>query len=204
VTLRAPPALDVEIPVQRLDGHQVVLSHAGKVIAEGKPANLDLTPPNAPSFDEAVTASRPGGAQRHPAYEHHVLPECFVCGITRTPGDGLCLWPAPIGDSGHIATTWIPDESVCGATGAVRSEIVWSSLDCPTGLVFQFTEKVGTLILLGRMTGRILKPVQRGERYIVLGWPVGKDDRKFYGGSALYSAKGELHAMAKATWIKVR
>jgi hypothetical protein len=203
VTLRAPPPLDTRIPVERLEGNQVLLKLEGNVVAAGKPAELDMSPPAAPSFEQAHAASHPAGAERPNAYAHHVMPECFVCGITRDCGDSLCLWPGPFGDRGHIATTWIPNDSVCDASGAVLSEVVWSALDCPTGLVFMFTEKTGTFMVLGRMTARISKPLRRGEQYIQLGWPIGNEARKFFGGSALFAASGELCAMAKATWIRV-
>jgi hypothetical protein len=201
-TLRAPPPCDTPIAVAR-DGAAVALRLGDKLVAEGKPATLALDVPAPPSYEEAAAAARPGGTARPAPYEHHMLPECFVCGITRTPGDALCLWPGPVGDRQLIAAPWTPSAEVCDERGVVPLEVVWSALDCPTAWIFVFTKQVDSMFLLGRLTAQVLAPLHQGRRYIQVGWPLSVESRKLFGASALFSDDGQLHAVAKGTWIKL-
>lgn len=202
VTLRAPLPLETPLSVHREDD-QVALRLGDKLLAQGKRATLELDIPAAPSMEQAVEASHPHGAERPSQYERHILPECFVCGITRTVGDALCLWPGKIAGRELIATTWTPLPEVCDADGTVPTEVVWSALDCPTGWIFVFLDKVDGMTLLGRLTAQIFKPLRSGERYIQAGWPLGSESRKLFGASAIFSESGTLHAAAKGTWIKL-
>jgi hypothetical protein len=110
------------------------------------------------------------------------------------PGD---LPGQPIG-----AAPWIPDASFGDENGHVRPEFIWSALDCPTGYCLIALPK-GTGALLGELAVRIDGPVSVGEKCVVLGWSLGIDGRKYYGGSALYSESGRPVAVAKGTWISL-
>ena len=39
---------------------------------------------------------------------------------------------------------------------------------------------------------------------MVIGWPIGRDGRKSEGGSAVFTADGELLARARGLWIELR
>ena len=58
-------------------------------------------------------------------------------------------------------------------------------------------------IVLGQLTVRIEKPVSIGQHCIVIGWPLARDGRKHFAGSAVFSGQGELIALAKAAWFEV-
>jgi hypothetical protein len=60
-----------------------------------------------------------------------------------------------------------------------------------------------TMAVLGRLATKLLAPVRAGERCVVTGWPLGEDGRKLYSGSALFSADGDLRAVARATWVRI-
>jgi len=57
---------------------------------------------------------------------------------------------------------------------------------------------------LGRMTARVLRVPEVGERCAVAAWPLGEDGRKLFAGTALFAEDGELLALAKQTWVTPR
>ena len=83
--------------------------------------------------------------------------------------------------------------------GYVKSEIVWAALDCPT--FFASTEP-GQPALLGRMTAALKHGLRGGEPHVVVARRMGSEGRKRFGSSAIYTADGELCAVARA-WITI-
>ena len=79
--------------------------------------------------------------------------------------------------------------------------LVWASLDCPSGWAVDDFQREG--ILLGRLAARIDSLPTPGEPHVVIGWGRGIDGRKRYAGSALFTADGELLALARSTWIQL-
>ena len=59
------------------------------------------------------------------------------------------------------------------------------------------------MALLGRLTARIDRLPEIGERLVVIGWPMGVEGRKHFAGSALLDADGDEVAVAAATWIEI-
>jgi len=175
VTLRAPPPLGRPL---RWDGER--LRDGETLVAEGRVAPLDLDAPAPPSFAE-VEAARP----RYAGFREHAYPTCFVCGPARD--DGLAIFAAPV--NGMVAAPWIAREP----------ELVWAALDCPGAFALEAAGRSG--MLLGRLHGRVDRVPGGGERCVVAGWPLGWDGRKGYAGTAVWSAGGELLALARATWI---
>ena len=66
----------------------------------------------------------------------------------REPGDGLRIFPGPLGNKG-VAATWTPDASLCDTSGKVKPEFLWSALDCPGAFSFEAADNTG--LLLGEM-----------------------------------------------------
>jgi hypothetical protein len=58
--------------------------------------------------------------------------------------------------------------------------------------------------VLGRLTARLLGPLEAERPHVVIGWPLGADGRKWEGGSALYAEGGELKGYARGLWIELR
>jgi hypothetical protein len=198
VTLRSPPPLDRPIDIERHD-EGVQLRIGTRLIAEGKRASVSLDVPKAPSFDEAVQASR-----SYPWRESHPYPRCFVCGPTRTAGDGLCIYPGAVEGRDIAAAPFIPDASCVDAQGRLRAEIAWASLDCPSWFGFNCFHPIDELVLLGRLSARIDSLPRLGDRCISVGWSLGRDGRKINCASALFSEQGVLLALGRATWIAVK
>ena len=107
--------------------------------------------------------------------------ECFVCG-TRPEGDGLEIHAGlvPGRDDGLVATTWVARE--------VRPEIVWAAIDCPGAYAVSGDGRGEPL--LARMTARIDRLPDEGERCVVAGWPLDADGRKRHAATALYGEDG--------------
>jgi len=83
--------------------------------------------------------------------------------------------------------------------GEVSSEIVWAAIDCAGAYAVGGPGRGE--VLLGRMAAEIRRLPEEGEPCIVAAWPLGEDGRKLHAGTALFSAEGELLALARQTWI---
>jgi hypothetical protein len=188
VTLRQPPPLERPLHVRRDDGSAVLLDGEA-VVAEARPAPIDAEPPAPVSFAEAEDA-----AMRHVSIGKAIFRECFTCGV-RDAHDGLEIYAGSVAGREPLhAAPWTVGESA--------PEIVWAAIDCP-GAYAVGTEGRGEMVL-GRMTARVSRVPEIGERCVVVSWPLGEDGRKSFAGTALYAADGELLAVARQTWISPR
>jgi hypothetical protein len=202
VTLRRPPPLATPMTVEQAGDGSLRVLRGGTLIAEA------ASPPGLPELEvpapvSLADACRSAGRARY--YEDPVFPECFVCGTSRQPGDGLRIFPGPVPGRALWAAPWTPDSSVTGADGRVRPEVAWAALDCPSGIAA--AEHAGldqdTAILLGRMTASLTTLPAPGDQCRVIGWPDGGDGRKLTAGSALLGPDDEILAVAQAVWITV-
>ena len=183
VTLRLPPPLDRPLAVATVDG-RVLLLDGEAVVAEAEPRAPELEPPAAVSLAEAThaaTAHVPMGAEE--------FSECFTCGVR--PEDGLCIHVGPVAGTDLQAAPWTARE--------VAPEIVWAAIDCPGA--FAVGGPGRGEVVLGRMNAEIRRLPREGEQCVVVAWPLGEDGRKLHAGTALFSAEGELLALARQTWI---
>jgi hypothetical protein len=195
VTLKAPPPLDTPL---RIEGHDcgARLMHGDTEIASAISKAVDIEVPHAPSLEEAAAASA-----RYLKPEEHRIPECFVCGPRRSPGDGLCIFAGPDPARAIAAAVWTPEKDFADQDGNVATEILWSALDCPGyfGLL-----QPGLFALLGRMAAAIIEAPRPGDPCIVIGWKIDHEGRKYHAGTALFNQHGRLLAKARQTWIELR
>lgn len=195
VRLKMPPPLETPLRVVR-DGETVRLMNGDQIVAEGRPAVVDIEVPPAPAPEEAEMGPR---TYRKP--EEHYYPTCFVCGPARGEGDGLRIFPGPIPGRDFVACPWTPDESLDDGTGMVAPEFLWSALDCPGGMSFKPPEQGS--ILLGELAVNLTGSVRVGERCIVRGWEIEKQGRKHITGTALYGEDGRCVGIGRGVWIEV-
>jgi hypothetical protein len=183
VTLRLPPPL--ETPLELGDDGSVRDGDA--VVAQVRPGDLEIAPPGAVSWAEAVASQEPDLASP--------FPHCFVCGHARGE-DGLHIHAGPVETRGVHAAPWTVRDDTVGP------EYVWAALDCPgayaTGALGRGT------VVLGRVTARVDRVPRAGERCVVVAWHLGSDGRKHGAGTALFAASGELLGLARALWIEPR
>jgi hypothetical protein len=199
VSLRAPPPLETELEVEREDG-LVKLVNGEAVVADGRPARLDLDAPAAIDVDVAERASREGFDSWSSS---HPFPTCVICGPERGPGDGYEIFPGRLGDGDLFAATWTPDPSLAGGDGLVRPECVWGGLDCPTSAPVANWGQ-GPPVVLAQLTASIDQPVHVGRPHVLVSWPIEIDGRKRHAGVALFDSEGTVLASARALWIQLR
>ena len=158
--------------------------------------NRSLEAPNPVSFEKAAEIAAALPPDGHP------YPECFVCGPLREPRDGLCIYPAELEGHDMVAAPWIPDDTLSRDDGVIEDVFMWAALDCPSGFA-TYLLAPGSTIILGRLTAKIVEPVFVGERLVTVAWPVDRDARKLFSGSAVFSEQGHLKGLAQATWIEL-
>ncbi len=198
VRLHAPPPLGTDMTVQRVAGGGVELYDGERLIASGKPAELELDVPPAPSVDDARRAM-----DHFPLYEGHTFPTCFVCGPKRPNDDGLALYAGPLPGSDLVASLWVPAPDMYEREGVLLPEMIWSALDCP-GYTAAFHDDIKPAVL-GEITAEITAAmdgrVGTADPLVVYAWPLGGSGRKFLAGTAVADASGALMARAQSTWI---
>jgi hypothetical protein len=202
VTLRRPPPLDTPLAIVRHNG-DVSVFDGEALVAEGTSApDLELEVPTPPSVEQARAAGAASRYRLHP--DEHPFPTCFVCGPVRAPGDGLGILVAPVPGRDVSADVWEPDAALAGPNGKLGPEFTWAALDCASGIgAMGDSAPDGPPFVLGRLSVRQLIATVTREQHIVIGWRVGGEGRKLLAGSALFSARGELVALAQATWIQL-
>ena len=197
VRLHVPPPLDTPLNVRRDEGKGVVMADGDRLVGTAVPAPLELAVPPAPTLAEAEDARH-----RYPCYTGHVFPTCFVCGPGRPEGDGLELYPGPVRDWSLLACPWRPGSDLLDGAGFVRPEIVWSALDCP-GYFACLGERPEPAVL-GELHAERLAAVPGDRDLVVYAWPLAREGRKCYAGSAIAEPGGEVLARAHSTWILLR
>jgi hypothetical protein len=183
VTLRLPPPLGRPLTVER-DGDNARLLDGGALVAEARPASLEIEAP-APVSVELADAAR----ERHVQDWTPDFRECYVCGVR---DDGLEIRVGLVAGREPLhASPLVLEESA--------PEIVWAAIDCP-GAFAVAGEGRGDVVL-GRMAARVDRVPAAGEQCLVMSWPIAVDGRKHFAGTALFAADGELLALARQTWI---
>jgi len=197
VSLRSPAPLDTPLEVVT-DGDGVVRALDGEtLVAAGKRGEVvDLDVPAPVGLDEARTAMA-----RYRGLHDGPFCRCFVCGLARE--DALAVFAGEVEGRDLVATTWTPPEWSTDDAGAVRPEIVWSVLDCPTYFAAHIGEEL-SLSFLVRFAVRIDTPVPVGREHVVIAWPIESEGRKRRAGSAILSAEGETLAAADALLVEAK
>ena len=186
VTLRLPPPLDRPLTVTAADDRLLLLDGEA-LVAEARPATVDIAPPEPVSPADAAEA-----ANGHVRFGGEEFSECFSCGVR--PDDGLCIHVGPVAGRDVHAAPWIASE--------VSPEVVWAAIDCAGAYAVGGPGRGE--VVLGRMTAEIRRLPEEGEECVVLAWPLGEDGRKLHAGTALLAADGEPLALARQTWIQPR
>lgn len=188
VTLRLPPPLGRALEVRK-EAEASLLLDGSALVAEARSATVGVDVPAAVSLEEARA-----GRERHVSIGEPIFAECFVCGV-REEGDGLGVYAGavPGREPVHASPVIFPEST---------PEVVWAAIDCP-GAYAVGIEGRGSVVL-GRMTARVDRVPDVGETCVAVSWPLGEDGRKLFAGTALFSAGGELYAVARQVWIQPR
>jgi hypothetical protein len=201
VSLRAPPPLDLPLDVIRNADNSLSLKHESLELAHAQLEAFQLSIPRIPTLLQAEAANARGyalGLSR----ASWPYAKCFACGVSRD--DGLRITPSPVHESNDekvIAASWTPSVWLTEADGQVKVEAVWATLDCPAGIAWSYQLPEGAPMVTARMSVTILKLPKVNQPHIVLGWPMEREGRKLYAGTALLSADGELLAYSRQLWL---
>jgi hypothetical protein len=200
VRLSQPPPLDSVMTVSRTDD-ALVASYDGLEVARALPAGHDLRPADPVDLAEARAAEA-----AYPGLTSHPFPTCFSCGTGREPGDGLRIFPGPVGE-GRVAATWTPDPTLAAdwheytdSTREAGLAVTWAALDCAGGWASDIGER---LMVLGTMTARVDTLPVLGAEHVVVGEARGESGRKRMSATSLYAADGRLVGTAEQVWIAV-
>ncbi len=204
VSLRRPPPLDTPLSVATT-GDATEAAVDGTVVASAVLADADPDPVEPVDPDRARTAMA-----EYPGLRSHPFPTCFACGPDRAEGDGLRIFPGPVGtveDRLRVAAVWTPHPSVAEDwhvyVDDVRHaslEVTWAALDCVGGWAGDLTDR---MMVLAAMTTRVDTLPVVGEEHVVVGEARARDGRKTFTASTLYDGDGRVVACAEHLWIAV-
>ena len=197
VNLRRPIPLDVPLRVEPDGDGSVRMLDGDELIADGRSApGVDVDVPDPVSVEDAREATT-----RYLGLRVGPFSRCFVCGLARD--DSFHVFAGEVPGRGLVATPWTPPAWTADDAGNVRPEFVWAALDCPATFA-PIIAGPATTGFLARLRVRIDAPVAAGSEHVVIGWPIELDGRKFHSGSAVFTAGGELLAVARALLVAPR
>lgn len=200
VTLRAPPPLERPLQLSRSSDDKVALHDGETLLAEARPMAIELALPEAVSFEQAERA-----ALDYPGPQRHPYPRCFVCGPDRPRGDGLALYTGVVEGRSVVAAPWVPTRDLCGDDGLVAGHFIWAALDCPGWFGYSLFEREVAQSLLGRLAVEIRQRPECEQRYVIVGWNLGREGRRIECGSMLLdAAHGDCLAFARSTWVTLK
>jgi hypothetical protein len=188
VTVLRP--VPVDVPLTATNGR--LLDAAGTLLAEAVALGDDerrALEEVALSAPRRTVAEARAAAAATPLAEGHPFPTCFGCG--RQHPTGLHCLAGPAGD-GVWAVTFTPESE--------DPRLVWAALDCPSSAPHAEPNPESPLVL-GRISGWILRRPVPGEDHVVVAWSTGEEGRRRYSGSAILDADGTACAVARATWV---
>ena len=171
------------------------------MLSESRRAELEIDVPAPVSLSEAEEAS-----SSFPGFTAHPFPGCFTCGPGREPRDGLRIFPGPVADRKLLAAPWTPDASLADPTCSLLPEFVWAALDCPQlwSLMTSAPPDSEERVVTAGMTVRVESMPQAGGRYMILAWPLHREDRIIFAGGAVLSEGGEVLVAALQRAVVVR
>jgi hypothetical protein len=188
VRLRGIVPMERPLEVERPDSDRVVLSEDGTVLAEARRTelNVDVPAPVSLAAAEAASSSFPG-------FTAHLFEGCFTCGPGRAAGDGLRIFPGLVADRELVAAPWMPAPSFADPTGSLLPEFVWAAFDCPQlwSLIETAPPDSEESVVTAGMTVGVDSMPQAGGRYVILAWPMHREDRTIFAGGAILSEDGE-------------
>ena len=185
VTLRLPPPLGTPLA---WDGERLLDGEA--VVAEGRPADVDVEPPPPVPFADAEA----GVARTTRASSGTRSPRASSAGPSGRTVTGSGSSPRRSRARDVVAAPWIPHE--------VSEALVWAALDCPGAIAVGWDAR--GVSVLGRMAAEVRELPRVGEPCVVVAQPLGEDGRKLYAATALYGEDGRLLGRARQTWITPR
>lgn len=201
VTLRKPPPLETSMTVEHDEDGSTRLLDGPTQVAEARCTDEELDAVEEVTPDQAAEAMA-----GYPGLRSHPFPRCFACGPERAEGDGLRIFPGPVGD-GRVASVWRPHPSLAESSDlfdpgveVVSLGTTWAALDCIGGWS---SDLEGRPMVLGQIAARVDALPEVGEPHVVVGREIATQGRKTFTASTIYDADDRIVARARHTWIAI-
>ena len=118
---------------------------------------------------------------------------CPTIAVTCGPAHprGLHVFPGPVTGRSLVAALWVPPVALAGADGHLPPELVAAALDCPQlwALMVHAPPESTDRVVTAQLETRLEQPVAAGEPHVVMGWPIGRDGRRWLAGAAILGAR---------------
>ena len=197
VSLRAPWPVDTAVQLDQMDDHLLVHDNGHRIASARPIASFDLDVPAVPDLGDVIVAEN-----NYRDSSGSPVPNCFVCGVNRAPGEGLRVFAGKVADHHCAASRWTPGPELAGTDGMISDRYIWAALDCPSA--WALPDEFGENTLLARMEAETFLPLKAGTACTVLAWQLGDvDGRKATAASALVDGQGAVIAHTRTLWIHV-
>jgi hypothetical protein len=192
VRLRRPVPTARALRLELAGPGHVELHDGAALLAAAGDADVLLDVPEPVALGEARAASR-----RSPAAVRHPFPRCMCCGPDHPRG--LRVFPGPVSGRGIVAAHWVPPEQLADHRGDLPREFVCAALDCPQlwAMMVHAPPATSDRVVTAVLETRLERPVATGEPHVVIGWPIGRDGRRWLAGAAIFGSDGELCAAGR-------
>ena len=194
VRLRRPVPTGRALQVLRPAPGLAELHDAAGLLADAVATDVLIQLPPAVTPDEARAASR-----RFPDAAHHPIPGCLVCGPAHPAG--LHVTPGPVSGRAVVAAHWLPPAAHAAPDGTLPPALVSAALDCPQlwALMLHAPPATSDRVVTSVLETRLEAPVRAEVPHVVMGWPIGRDGRRWLAGAAIVGPDGELCAAGRQT-----
>ncbi len=199
VRLMVPPPLNTPLQIV-IDGEQKLLMQGETTVGSATPCTMDVsTVPPAPTLERARAAR-----QGYTGHLNSVYPRCFVCGTNREPHDGLCLFTGAVENSDLVACDWQPQPDLLDSDENIKTEFIWAALDCPGFFALREPLSREKMFLLGQLAVEVLADIPGDNPLVVYAWKERVEGRKYFSGSAIASAEGQILAHSEQVWLELK
>ncbi len=194
VRLRRPVPTGHALRIVRPAPGLAELHDGAGLLADAVATDVLIQVPPLVTTEEARAASH-----RFPGAAGHPIPGCLVCGPAHP--DGLHVTPAPVSGRAVVAAHWVPSAGHAGPDGTLPPELVSAALDCPQlwALMAHVPPATSDRVVTSVLETRLDAPVRAGVPHVVIGWPIGRDGRRWLAGAAIAGPDGELCAVGRQT-----
>ena len=194
VRLRRPVPTGRPLRMERGASAQVELRDGAGVLADAIAADVVVRVPEPVEPADAAAASA-----RFAAQSRHPFPECVTCGPARA--DGLGVAPGPVSGRALVAALWTPAWQLGDGLDLLPPELVCAALDCTQlwALMFHAPPATSDHVVTATLETRLDRRVAVGEPHVVIGWPIGRDGRRWVAGGAIFGPDGALCAAGRLT-----
>ena len=200
VTMHKPTPMGKPLVLDTTEVDRVVLYEGETMLNEACPSTLELAAPVTIGFDEAARASRRNTV--------NPFPNCFGCGSGRSEADGLHLRSGPVDGKDVVAIDWTPPGAVVGGNEGdeLSVRMALTAMECPIAKAMEIGGLLARneLIVLGRITTKLIRAPRVGEPCFFLGWPIDRVRRRIELAGMLNDRSGSPLIMARLTFVVLR